>query len=83
MIERASLSRTVGNSVLGAAIMPLRLVLWLLHGLLWLAIPAFLVAAVLHYSAGDSVGSVRDVAFLLVSAVVLGLIRFARARIAS
>lgn len=83
MIERESLPRTVGSSVLGAATMPIRLVLWLLHGLLWLAIPAFVVAAALHYSAGDTVGAIRDVAFLLVSAVALGLIRFARARIAN
>lgn len=81
MIERTSLSRTVGNSVLGAATLPLRLVLWVLHGLLWLAIPAFLVTAVLHHGAGDAGGSVRDVIFLLVSAVALGVVRFARTSI--
>lgn len=83
MIERASLSRTVGHSVLAASMLPLKLGLWALQGLLWLAIPAFLVAALMHYSASDAGGSVRDVIFLLVSAVALGLVRFARTAIGS
>ena len=78
MIERASLPRTVGGSVFSTVMLPLRLALWVLQGVLWLAIPAFLFAAVLHYSAGDNGRAVRDVLFLLVCGVALGLVRFAR-----
>lgn len=78
MIERASLSRTVGNSVLGAAAIPVRLVLWLLHGLFWLAIPAFLVAAIIHYSVGNINETIRDGVFLVWSMIVVGLFRFLR-----
>lgn len=76
MTERASLSHAVGGSLYRAATMPLRLVLWIFRGLLWLAIPAFLFAALLHYSAGD-VGRVPwDMAYTVASAIVLGLLRF-------
>jgi hypothetical protein len=81
MMEGASLPRTVGSSVFGAVMLPLRLALWVLRGVLWLAIPAFLFAALLHYSAGDAGRAVRDVLFLLVCGVALGLVRFARARL--
>ncbi len=80
MTGRASLSRAVGGSLYGAVTMPLRIVLWVLRGLLWLAIPAFLFAALLHYSAGD-VGRVPwDVAYIMVTAIALGLLRFVRER---
>lgn len=80
MTGRADLSRAVGSSLYGAITMPLRFVLWILRGLLWLAIPAFLFAALLHYSAND-VGRVPwDVAYVLVSAIALGLLRLVRAR---
>jgi hypothetical protein len=81
MMEGASLPRTVGSSLFSAVMLPLRLAFWMLHGVLWLAIPAFLVAAVLHYSAGDAGRAVRDVLFLLLCAVALGLVRFARAQL--
>lgn len=57
---------------------PLRIVLWPVRLLLGIAIPAFLFAAVLHYSAGD-VGRVPwDIAYLTASAIGLGLLRFIR-----
>lgn len=81
MTERAGLSRAVGDSLSGAATMPLRFVLWILRGLLWLAVPAFLFAALLHYSAGD-VGRVPwDVAYLVVCSIALGMLRFVRNRL--
>lgn len=80
MTGRAGLSRAVGSSLYGAATMPLRFVLWVLRGLLWLAIPAFLFAAFLHYSAGDIRRVPWDVAYIVVSAIVLGLLRFVRER---
>ncbi len=80
MTGRGSLSRAVGDSLYGAVTMPLRFVLWILRGLLWLAIPAFLFAALLHYSAGD-VGRVPwDVAYLVVCSIALGMLRFIRQR---
>lgn len=81
MTRRASLPRAVGGSVYGTVTMPLRLVLWLLCGLLWLAIPAFLFATLLHYSAGDAGRVPWDVAYVAVSAVALGLLRFVRERL--
>ncbi|MBV8915068.1 MAG: hypothetical protein JOZ05_18760 [Acetobacteraceae bacterium] len=57
---------------------PLRIVLWPVRLLLGIAIPAFLFAAVLHYSAGD-VGRVRwDIAYLIACAIGLGVLRFVR-----
>lgn len=81
MMERASLPRTVGRSVFCAMTLPLRLALSVLHGVLWLAIPAFLFAVLLHYSAGEAGRAVRDVLFLLVCGVALGVVRFARVRL--
>lgn len=83
MMDRASLPRTVGTSVFGAVTLPLRLVLWMVHGVLWLAIPAFLFAALVHYNAGDAGRAVRDVLFALMCGAALGLVRFARARLRS
>ena len=81
MTGRADLPRAIGGSLYGAVAMPLRLVLWIFRGLLWLAIPAFLFAALLHYSAGD-VGRVPwDVAYVVISAIALGLLRFVRERV--
>jgi hypothetical protein len=80
MMEGASLPHTVGSSVFSAVMLPLRLALWVLQGVLWLAIPAFLFAALLHYCAGDAVRAVRDVLFFLACGVALGLVRFVRAR---
>jgi hypothetical protein len=81
MMEGASLPRLVGGSAFGAVTLPLRLALWVLHGVLRLAVPAFLFAALLHYGAGDASREVRDVLFLLVCGVALGLVRYARARL--
>ena len=81
MMDRASLPRTVAGSALGAVALPFRLILWTLYGVLWLAIPAFLFSALLHYGAGDVGGAVRDVLFILVCGAALGLVRFARARL--
>lgn len=81
MMERASLSRTVGRSVFGAMTLPFWLALSVLHGVLWLAIPPFLFAALLHYSAGEAGRAVRDVLFLVVCGVALGVVRFARVRL--
>jgi hypothetical protein len=80
-MERACLPRTVGRSVFGAMTLPFRLALSVLHGVLWLAIPAFLFAALLHYSAGEAGRAVRDVLFLLVCGVAVGVVRFARVRL--
>ncbi len=80
MTGRAGLPRAVGASLYSAVTMPLRFVLWILRGLLWLAIPAFLFAALLHYSAGD-VGRIPwDVAYLVVCSIALGVLRFTRER---
>ena len=80
MTGRASLSRAVGGSLYGTVMMPLRLVLWILRGLLWLAIPAFLFAALLHYSAGAVSRVPWDVAYVVVCSTALGLLRFVRER---
>lgn len=80
-MERASLPRTVGRSVFGAMTLPLRLALSVLQGVLWLAIPAFLFAALLHYSGGEAGRAFRDVLFLLACGVALGVVRFARVRL--
>ena len=80
MTERTNLSRAVGGSLYGAVTMPLRLVLWILRGLLWLAIPAFLFAALLHYSAGAVSRVPWDVAYVVVCGITLGLLRFVRER---
>ena len=57
---------------------PLRFVLWPVRLLLGIATPAFLFAAVLHYSAGD-VGRVPwDIAYVVACAIGLGLLRFVR-----
>ena len=81
MMDRSSLPRTVGGSLFSAVTLPLRLVLWVMHGVLWLAVPAFLFAALLHYSAGDGSRAVWDVFFVLVCGVALSLVRLARARV--
>ena len=66
MTGRASLSRAVGSSLSGVVTAPLRFVLWILRGLLWLAITAFLFAALLHYSAGDASRAPWDLAYVVV-----------------
>ena len=76
----AGLSRAVGESLYGAATMPLRFVLWFPRLLLRVAVPAFAFAAVLHYFAGD-VGRIPwDVTYLAVCSVALGVLRFLRER---
>ena len=80
-MQRANLQAAVSGSVFGAVMLPLRLVFWMLNGLLWLASPAFLFAALLHYSAGDVSKAVRDVVFLLICAIGLGFVRYARVRL--
>ena len=57
---------------------PLRIVLWPVRVLLGIALPAFLFAAVLHYSAGD-VGRVPwDIAYVVACGIGVGLLRFVR-----
>ncbi len=82
MTERAGFSRFIGQSLYRSVFLPLRLVLWLLHGLLCIAVPAFLFAALLHYSAGDVGRVLWDVVYVVLCSIALGVVRFARERTA-